>query len=63
MNIRKLGALRRYRTNVVILLGFALIVAGVWIVVADIFGAVVGAGTGMLLSGVVVLVLEGLSDP
>jgi hypothetical protein len=62
MNIRKLGALRAYRANVVILLGFALIVAGAWIVIADIFGAVVAAGTGMCLSGVVLLVLQGLSE-
>jgi hypothetical protein len=59
MNIRKLGALR---ANVVILLGFALIVAGIWIVVAELLGTIVAAGTGMFLSGVVLLVLQGLSE-
>lgn len=59
MNIRKLAALRG---NLVILLGFALIVAGIWIVVAVVFGAIVGAGTGMCLSGIVLLVLQGLSE-
>lgn len=59
MNIRKLGALR---TSVTILFGFALMVAGLWIVIAHLFGAVVGAGTGAFASGLVVLVLQGLSE-
>ncbi len=56
------GKLRAFRTNLLILIGFALIVAGLWVVLADLFGVVVGAGAGMFLSGVAVLVLEGLSE-
>jgi len=58
MNLRKLkGA----RTAILIVLSFALIVAGLWIIAAYYLGAVVGAGVGLALSGLAVLVIEGLS--
>jgi len=58
MNLKKLkGA----RTAILIVLSFALIVAGLWIIAAYYLGAVVGAGVGLTLSGLAFLIIEGLS--
>ena len=56
-----LKRLRTARTALLILIGFACIVAGIWTVIADIFGPVIGAGSGLVASGVAFLVIEGLS--
>ena len=56
-----LGKLRTARTVALTLLGFALIVAGAWTVMAHLFGTVIGSGTGLALSGLALLVIEGLS--
>ncbi|MFJ5984319.1 hypothetical protein [Lentzea sp. NPDC092896] len=58
----KLRRLRYSRTATLILLGFALIIAGLWTIAAALFGAVIGAGVGLVLTGVAVLVVEGLSS-
>lgn len=59
MNLKRL---KTARTAALTLLGFALIVAGAWTVMAHLFGAVIGGGTGLALSGVAFLVIEGLSE-
>ncbi len=58
MNLRRL---RSARTATLILIGFALIVAGLWTIAAYYLGPVVGTGAGLALSGVALLVVEGLS--
>ena len=63
MNIRRLAALRALRTNFMIMLGFGLIVAGVWIVTAHIWGTPIGTGAGLFASGIAVLVMEALGEP
>ncbi len=59
MNVKRL---QTARTAALTLLGFALIVAGAWTVMAHLFGAVIGAGCGLVLSGIALLVIEGLSE-
>lgn len=59
MNPRKL---KTARTVALTLLGFACIVAGIWTVLADLFGPIIGSGAGLAASGVALLVLEGLSS-
>jgi hypothetical protein len=56
-----LKRLRTARTATLILIGFACIVAGLWTVLAEVFGPVIGAGSGLIASGVAFLVIEGLS--
>lgn len=60
--IHALGALRAHRTAVLIMLAFALIVAGVWVGAVAIFGALGGTAAGLFAGGVALLVLEGLSE-
>jgi len=58
MNLKKLkGA----RTAFLILISFACIVAGLWTIGAELFGPVIGAGIGLVATGVALLVIEGLS--
>lgn len=57
-----LGRLKTARTALLILIGFALIVAGAWTVIAELFGPTIGTGTGLALSGVALLIVEGLSE-
>lgn len=57
MNLKRL---RTARTAILILIGFACIVAGLWTIAAELFGPVIGAGVGLLFSGVAFLVIEGL---
>jgi membrane-bound ClpP family serine protease len=52
--------LRQHRAALLIIIGLALIVAGAWTVAASLFGAAVGAGVGLVLAGVALLVIEGL---
>ncbi|GHH57747.1 hypothetical protein [Lentzea cavernae] len=59
VNLRRL---RNARTAILILLAFALIVAGLWTIAAALFGAVIGAGVGLFFMGVALLVVEGLSS-
>jgi membrane-bound ClpP family serine protease len=54
--------LRTHRAALLIVLGLALIVAGIWTVAAALFGAAIGAGVGLALAGAAVLVIEGLSS-
>lgn len=58
MNLRRL---RTARTATLILIGFALIVAGLWTIAGYYLGSVVGTGVGLALSGTAFLVVEGLS--
>lgn len=58
MNLRRL---RTARTAALILIGFACIVGGFWTIAAAIFGAIIGAGVGIVFSGIALLVVEGLS--
>lgn len=51
-----------HRTAVLTLLGLALIVAGLWTVAAALFGAAIGAGAGIVLAGLAVLLIEWLSE-
>lgn len=57
-----LNRLKTARTVALTLIGFALIVAGIWTVMADLFGPIIGSGTGLALSGLALLVIEGLSS-
>lgn len=61
VNIRRLAALRALRTNFMIMLGFGLIVAGIWIATAYIWHPTIGMAAGLFTSGIAVLVMEGLS--
>lgn len=54
--------LRVHRSALLIVFGLAAIVAGIWLVVAAVFGAAVGAGVGLALSGLGLLLIEGLSE-
>lgn len=54
--------LRANRSAVLILVGMALIVAGIWTVVAALAGAAIGAGVGSALTGVALLLVESLSE-
>lgn len=58
MNLRNL---RTARTAALILIGFACIVAGLWVILAELFGPIIGTGSGLIASGVAFLVIEGLS--
>lgn len=57
-----LRRLRVHRSAVLIIAGLALIVSGVWIGLAALFGAAIGAGGGSVLAGVTLLVVEGLTE-
>ena len=46
-----------------IMLGFGLIVAGIWVITARIFDPVIGAGAGMFAGGIAILVMEALGEP
>lgn len=57
-----LQRLRVHRSAVLILLGLALIVAGLWVVAAAILGATIGAGIGLAVTGLAALLTESLSE-
>jgi predicted phage tail protein len=59
VNIKRL---KTARTAILVILGLALIVAGIWTAAAYYLGAIPGAGIGLALSGVALLVIEGLSE-
>jgi hypothetical protein len=56
-----LKRLRASRTALLTLTAFALIVAGLWTVTAYYLGPIPGAGIGLTLGGIAVLIIEGLS--
>lgn len=59
MDLKKL---KSARSAVLILGGIGLIVAGIWIVAAALFGAVIGGGIGLFASGIAFLVTELVSE-
>lgn len=59
MDLKKL---KSARSAVLILGGIGLIVAGIWIVAAALFGAVIGAGVGVFATGIAFLVAELVSE-
>lgn len=59
MNLRNL---RVPRTAVLTVAGLGAIVAGLWVVAAVLFGAAIGAGAGIALGGVALLLIEAASD-
>ena len=59
MTIRKL---RLPRTAINTVTGLAAIVAGLWVIAATLFGTAIGAGVGIALAGVALLLIEGASS-
>lgn len=55
MNLKKL---KTARSAVLVLGGLVGIVAGIWLILAVLFGAVLGAGGGLIASGVALLLIE-----
>ncbi|PRY35352.1 hypothetical protein CLV43_114270 [Umezawaea tangerina] len=62
MRIRGLINFRALRSTLLILIGFTLIVTGLWVGGVALFGTLGGSAVGLFASGVAVLVLEGLSE-
>ena len=57
-----LQQLRVHRSAALILTAFALVVTGLWVIAAALFGAAIGAGAGLIASGLALLVVEGLCE-
>lgn len=58
MDLRKL---KSARTAALILGGLGCIVAGIWVIAAALFGAVIGAGAGLFVMGPALLLTEWVS--
>jgi hypothetical protein len=55
MNLRKL---KTARSAVLVLGGLGCIVAGIWLIMAILFGAAIGTGAGLLATGLALLLIE-----
>lgn len=60
--IHALGALRAHRTALLTLLGFGLIIAGIWTAITVAFGSGYGTAAGLLSTGMTLLIVDGLSE-
>jgi len=59
MNLKRLkGA----RSAALVLGGLGCIVAGIWVIAAVIFGAIIGAGAGLIATGFAFLITELVSE-
>lgn len=58
MDLRKL---KSARTAALILGGLGCFIAGIWVIAAALFGAVIGAGVGLVVMGPALLLTEWVS--
>lgn len=55
--------LTRHRSAILTTTGFAAVDAGAWTLAANLWGAGIGAGIGLAVLGVLVVILEWLTTP
>lgn len=58
MDLKKL---KSARTAVLVLGGLACFIAGIWVIAATLFGAAIGAGTGLVVMGPALWLTEWVS--
>lgn len=59
VNLRRLGPLRR---PLLIVSGLGSIVAGLWVLAADLWGTSIGTAVGLISGGVALLLIDWVSD-